>query len=116
MGNQPRGRPGPRPLPEARGDTSPTSRPGPAATGPGRPRNRDLTARSVVRTVGLLTGLQPSAQVNPYQAAEDPSGGRELPPAPTIHKRSVELFLGCPLCGEHYVTSGRDLGVGGFLL
>ena len=39
MGDQPRGRPGPGPLPAARG---------PAATGPGRPRNRDLTTRSVV--------------------------------------------------------------------
>ena len=56
MGNEPRGRPGPGPLPAAR--------PGPAATGPGRPRNRDLTTRSAVprfvgacRTPDLRKGL-----------------------------------------------------------
>ena len=48
MGDQPRGRPGPGPLPAARGRTQQAARPGPAATGPGRPRNRDLTTRSAV--------------------------------------------------------------------
>ena len=40
----------------------------------------------MVRTVGLPPGLQPSAQVNPYQAADIPSAGALYPVGGAIRR------------------------------
>ena len=94
MEDQPRGRPGPGPLPAAR--------PGPAATGPGRPRNRDLTARSAVRrfvvacrTPDLRKGL----------------GGLDRPPTavtrPMVSPASAVPFVWVPAGGVEAAVVGR---------